>query len=50
MNSMTSTQPAMNGPTVSTRIGFRIRKPSIVILYQTGECPRKFLRSASAIV
>ncbi len=33
-----------------TRIGFSIRKPIMVSLYQVGELPRKFARRASAIV
>jgi hypothetical protein len=42
MNSSTSTHPAMNGPAVAIRIGFNTKKVMIVVLYQSGACPRKF--------
>ncbi|CAI8902306.1 hypothetical protein EMIT0215P_30397 [Pseudomonas serboccidentalis] len=48
MNSITSSQPAATGPAVNNTRALRIRKPTIVALYQRGECPRKLCANAWA--
>ncbi|EJS91972.1 hypothetical protein AAUPMC_00535 [Pasteurella multocida subsp. multocida str. Anand1_cattle] len=46
MNSATKSQPAIKGLIKKKIIGFMIRKRTIVILYQLGLVPKKFLRNA----
>jgi hypothetical protein len=46
MNSMTSSQPAINGLIKKKTIGLIIRKAIMATLYQSGAFPRKFLIKA----
>jgi hypothetical protein len=48
INSATNNQPVTAGPKLSNTKGLRIKKNSMLCLYQVGDCPKKLRPKAAA--